>query len=92
MPNIEASHEKFKEENTDLHKIKGYDLLMNRLKKGRMEQAFRKKMTERSEFSATHGMLKAKQEIQHGVVDVPVATFNLSVHHNKYKSFGNDGA
>jgi hypothetical protein len=49
-------------------RLKGCEKLMKRLEKGRKEAEFVKKMTERSTFSATEGIKRAKQQIQSGLV------------------------
>ena len=57
--------------------IKGMDKIMARMAKGREEAEFKKKMTERSNFTAAMGVKKAKKLIKKGVVSsVPANGFS----------------
>ena len=49
---------------TNVSEIRGYDKQMARLKKAREDAEFKKKMTERSNFSATNGIKKARKTVK----------------------------
>jgi len=70
-----------------VQEIKGMDKIMKRMKKARVDAEFKKKMTERSEFSATVGVKKAKKIIKK-VDSVQQAPFVLSLSQSKFTSFG----
>lgn len=86
-PKLEKS--KVKPTQVDLNQIKGYEQMMSRLKKGRLDQVVKKTMLERSEFCPTKGISKVFQMVQEGnCIEVPVAQFNLELAASKYKSIG----
>ena len=59
--------------------IKGMEKIMERMKKAREEAEFKKRMTERSNFSATVGVKKVKKLITTGkIAKAPVASFTNS--------------
>jgi hypothetical protein len=59
--------------------------IMARMRKGREEAEFKKKMTERSNFTAAMGVKKAKKLIKKGIVgNVPVVGFS-NAKDTKYK-------
>lgn len=64
------------------------------MKKGRLEADFKKKMTERSDFSASVGIKKAKKVIKESMKeDTQPSVPNCSLDRSKYTSFGKvDGA
>ena len=61
------------------------DKIIQRMNKAREEKEFKKRMTERSNFSATVGITKAKKLIKTGkIARAPaVAVFSVSVSNNK---------
>lgn len=76
-----------------VNQVKGTDAVLRRMKKAREEAEFKKRMTERSDFSASIGVKKAKKKIKQGETKLPVNQFNMGVENSKYTSFGKvDGA
>lgn len=77
----------------NVNQVKGTDAVLRRMKKAREEAEFKKRMTERSNFSASIGVKKAKKKVRQGDAKVPANQFNMGVDNSKYTSFGNvDGA
>lgn len=63
------------------------------MKKAREEAEFKKRMTERSDFSASVGIKKAKKKLKEGARPVPANQFNMGVENTKQTGFGKvDGA
>ena len=56
---------------------------MKRMKKAREEAEFKKRMTERSDFSASVGVKKAKKKVKDGARPVPANQFNMGVDNTK---------
>ena len=75
--------------------IYGMDKIIERMKKGREEAEFKKRMTERSNFTAAGGIKKAKKFVKQGGIPVNNvnAMFGGSNTTTKFKNFGTgDGA
>ena len=53
------------------------------MKKAREEAEFKKRMTERSDFSASVGVKKAKKKVKDGARPVPANQFNMGVDNTK---------
>lgn len=70
--------------------IKGTEKLLERMKKAREDAEFKKRMTERSTFSATVGIQKAKQVIKKGTKYETIDNFvnPTEIKNTYYTSFG----
>lgn len=60
------------------------------MEKAREEADFKKKMTERSTFSATTGAKKAKKQIKNGSEGYSTGSFNYAIDNSKYKTISGD--
>jgi len=63
--------------------VKGTDAVLRRMKKAREDAEFKKRMTERSDFSASVGVKKAKKKVKEGARGVPANQFNMGVDSTK---------
>lgn len=70
-----------------VYEIKGLDKQKQRMQKAREEAEFKKKMTERSTFSATVGVKKVKKMIKKGQ-EVENGSFRYSIDQSKFKTIG----
>ena len=70
-------------------RIKGMEKVVERMQKAREEAEFKKKMTERSDFSAATGLNKAKQIIKAGSTkEISFDAFVNATEKNKVTAFG----
>lgn len=67
----------------NVNQVKGTDAVLKRMKKAREEAEFKKRMTERSDFSASVGVKKAKKKVKEGAARIPSNQFNMGIDNSK---------